>query len=247
MLKSRQEKKIKFEGVPQSRLRPRVLEPPLPPSFPPPGAGMRAGGGMGGGGVSRLRPSSRRRPRSRSTRLRCLRLASSLRRHPFPVPLPGLVEVRLAVRLLPLGVRPVRYGLDSVRYGRRFVRYAPCAVRNDRYGCITRLPIVAHGGCTQAGFGLRRRFGLISPVSGRHEPCGDPPAVDQRVVLEVTTAAGSHGLSLSGWPCRSRVFGVPSRTSRFARRRISSRQAPRSDRKSTRLNSSHSQISYAVF
>ena len=126
--------------------------------------------------------------------------------HPFPVRPPDPFEVGEAVCFLPLGVRSVRYWLDGVRYALSLVRYGRLVVRYSWYSGITRLPIVDPGPSWQAGFGAN-----VPPLG-----------------FSADLAGWRLHLGFSRCPWRSRVFGLPSRTSRFARRRISSRQAPRS-------------------
>src|SRR5207302_8619059 len=68
------------------------------------------------------------------------------------------------------------------------------------------------------------------------------------VHFETGAAARARRATLSRSPPRETGVPLPGHSSRHTRRGASNRQKhPRGDRKSTRLNSSHVKISYAVF
>ena len=128
-----------------------------------------------------------------------------------------LADLRLCSVRSHLGVVPIPVGaLPSD---------LPAALRNDRVGLVVVTAKLRNDG-----------------RNDRYSGIADLPIVDPGPIWRADSSANVpplgfsadlagwrlHPSFLSGCPCRSRVFGVPSRTSRFARRRISFRQAPRS-------------------
>src|SRR3989338_1849663 len=77
----------------------------------------------------------------------------------------------------------------------------------------------------------------ITPSSGPRKPPGDAPDHQRRYPQQRRYAEGiaTHHAALGGG------------TAGIKERLLAQRARPRQDRKSTRLNSSHSSISYAVF
>src|SRR3989475_8935654 len=75
--------------------------------------------------------------------------------------------------------------------------------------------------------------------------------IDPAEVADALGVDGSHGFwsaIRAAWQHRDRLRGASTITQQLAKNLyLSSSRSPIRDRKSTRLNSSHSQISYAVF
>src|SRR5690606_39342536 len=91
-------------------------------------------------------------------------------------------------------------------------------------------------------FPTRRSSDLIDHAISSCEPPDDPAPLDLAAARLAPFHMGRHGTGLPA----ARLPAGAGPTARHGRRR-SWRPAGRGDRKSTRLNSSHVKISYAVF
>src|SRR6266853_4543050 len=118
---------------------------------------------------------------------------------------------------------------------------APCISMSNAF-CTARRPFalaIATGFAAQRDWGGRGRGGRIGGGIPSTALAATPPAVDRRNSRR-DTDSGMHGFTHSSCGCQLAIVPTP-----WSFRSWSPRTTR--DRKSTRLNSSHSQISYAVF
>src|SRR5207249_5322463 len=146
----------------------------------------------------------------------------------------GFARAKGRTRVLP-------FFLPAEKIVARHPAYSPAVKREEQHGQGDRAPFHSRDGVSARRGGCRRRR-TVACVD--RERSLQRVATDQRLGLRQRRRESSEPSRLRG---RSTAMLQPVRDGELIRLRGAPRRGEQRDRKSTRLNSSHVSISYAVF